>query len=229
MQKINLLMIEDDSELAEILGEFLDECGYGCVNYEDPYSALIALSSNSFDLIVLDLTLPGVDGLTVCQEIRKRYDTPIIISSARGDIEDKVSALELGADDYLPKPYNPKELKARIEAVLRRYSKLTTSKIDSDAKTTPLKIDEHSFSVTLDGVELNLTKAEFEILLYLYKNKNRAVTREEFLENIASIDYDTAFKSIDVIIGRLRHKLGENPKNPRFIKSIRGIGYRMLG
>jgi len=226
VEKINILMIEDDSELAEILGEFLQKEGFSCLNYEDPFSARIALSGGGFDLVILDLTLPGIDGLEVCKDIRIKYDIPIIISSARGDIDDKIEALKSGADDYIPKPYDPKELKARIEAVMRRYKNINQK---NETVSSPLVIDSDSFSARLDGVELSLTRAEFEILLYLYKNKNRAISREELSQNIDVIDEDTALKSIDVIIGRLRHKLGENPKNPHFIKSVRGIGYRMIG
>ena len=219
-------MIEDDSELAEILGEFLQKEGFFCTNYEDPFSASIALSGGGFELVVLDLTLPGIDGLEVCRDIRAKYDIPIIISSARGDIDDKVEALKNGADDYIPKPYDPKELKARIEAVMRRYKSINKK---LETVTSPLVIDSDSFSARLDGVELNLTRAEFEILRYLHKNKNRAISRDELAQNIDAIDEDTALKSIDVIIGRLRNKLGEDTKNPQFIKSIRGIGYRMIG
>lgn len=219
-------MIEDDSELAEILGEFLQTEGFCCTNYEDPFSAQIALSGGGFELVILDLTLPGIDGLEVCRGIRVKYDIPIIISSARGDIDDKIEALKSGADDYIPKPYDPKELKARIEAVMRRYKNINQK---DETTISPLVIDRESFSARLDGAELSLTRAEFEILNYLHKHKNRAISRDELAQNIDAIDEDTALKSIDVIIGRLRNKLGENPKNPHFIKSIRGIGYRMIG
>jgi two-component system OmpR family response regulator len=219
---VNALMVEDDSELAEILGEFLYTKNIIITNYEDPYSAKIALSAKAYDLVILDLTLPGLDGLELCKEIRATQDIPIIISSARSDIDDKLQGLNNGADDYLPKPYDPKELEARIEAVLRRY------KTPIKETTHPININHEKLEARLKGEDLKLTKAEFEILSHLLKNKNRAISREELLENVDSIDYDSGLKSIDVIIGRLRSKLGENPKEPKYIKSVRGIGYKLI-
>ncbi|MFP4333769.1 MAG: response regulator transcription factor [Campylobacterales bacterium] len=219
---VNVLMVEDDSELAEILSEFLATKNIAVTNYEDPYSAKLALSGKRFDLIILDLTLPGLDGLELCKDIREQYDTPIIISSARSDIDDKLEGLQNGADDYLPKPYDPKELEARIEAVLRRYTK-STPPTDKE-----ISLNYQKLEAKLQERDLNLTRAEFEILSYLLKHKSRAITREELLENIDSIDYDSGLKSIDVIIGRLRHKIGENPKEPKYIKSVRGVGYKLI-
>lgn len=224
MSETKIMMVEDDSELAQILSEFLESKNIHITNFEDPFSAQIALS-DSYDLIILDLTLPGLDGLELCKAFREKSDIPIIISSARGDIDDKLTGLKNGADDYLPKPYDPKELHARIEAVLRRYRK---TKAEQEEYVSCITIDQEGMTAALEGRELSLTRAEFEILAYLHGNRNRAISREELIENIESIDFESGLKSIDVIMGRLRQKLGENPKEPKFIKSIRGIGYRFI-
>ncbi len=227
---INILMIEDDLELAEILAEYLEQFDMHVTTAEDPFIGLSTLNIKTFDLIILDLTLPGFDGLEVCKEIRKKHSTPIIISSARHDITDKVAALDNGADDYLPKPYNPMELQARIKSLLRRnqQSTISHSKAKTIEKQQDLVVNEGSMSIKFFGSELNLTRAEYEILSYLIKKDGGVVSREELIYNTDSINEDTSSKSIDVIIGRIRHKLGENSKKPKYIQSVRGIGYKFL-
>lgn len=227
---INILMIEDDLELAEILAEYLEQFDMHVTTAEDPFIGLSTLNIKTFDLIILDLTLPGLDGLEVCKEIRKKHSTPIIISSARHDITDKVAALDNGADDYLPKPYNPMELQARIKSLLRRnqQSTISHSKAKTIEKQQDLVVNEGSMSIKFFGSELNLTRAEYEILSYLIKKDGGVVSREELIYNTDSINEDTSSKSIDVIIGRIRHKLSENSKKPKYIQSVRGIGYKFL-
>src|SRR5574344_2533574 len=154
-------MIEDDLELAEVLCQYLKQFNIEVTNYEEPYLALSALKMNKYDLIILDLTLPGMDGLDVCKEIVKSFNIPIIISSARSDITDKVTALKLGADDYLPKPYDPRELEIRIRTILRRFNK-SLEKDELNVKKT-FVLDEEKKEITKDGVYLKLTAAEFEI------------------------------------------------------------------
>lgn len=223
---IKILMIEDDLELAEILSEYLEQFDIEVKTVEDPFMGLSTLNVEEFDLIILDLTLPGIDGLDVCKEIRKKYDVPIIISSARHDITDKVTALDNGADDYLPKPYNPRELLARIKSLLRRHNKSTTNELEEITKDKDLVLDENSMSIKYKGKELNLTSAEYGILSYLMKKNGGVVSREELIYNIDAISEDTSNKSIDVIVGRIRNKLGEDSKNPKYIHSVRGIGYK---
>ncbi len=222
---IKVLMIEDDGELAEILTEYLEQFNIKIKNVEDPYLGLSMLSVENFDLVILDLTLPGMDGLDVCKEIRKDYDIPIIISSARHDILDKVTALENGADDYLPKPYNPRELEARIKTILRRQPNLN---IHEEEKEKELVEDKDKQEIKLNGKLLDLTAAEYGILSYLMKKEGGVVSREELIYNIEAISEESSNKSIDVIVGRIRHKLGESPKEPKHIKSVRGIGYKFV-
>ncbi|MBK1971446.1 response regulator transcription factor [Campylobacter sp. TTU-622] len=220
----HILMIEDDLELAEIIAEYLEKSEMKVDIAHEPYIGLSKLALKEYELVILDLTLPGLDGLEVCEEIRKKYDIPIIISSARHDISDKVNALELGADDYLPKPYNPKELQARIRSHLRRISnaKNTFSRASKD-----LVYDQYKHAITMKGQELNLTNAEFDILSYLIKKEGGVVSREELVYNCSSISEDSSNKSIDVIISRIRQKMGDDPKTPKYIHSIRGIGYKL--
>jgi two-component system OmpR family response regulator len=226
---IKILMIEDDGELAEILTEYLEQFEMEVTNIEDPFLGLSTLNTQKFDLVILDLTLPGLDGLEVCSDIRKRYDIPIIISSARHDITDKVEALERGADDYLPKPYDPRELEARIRSLLRRekhdFQAVSKSK---KQEQKDIYFDEDKGTIFFKDQELSLTKAEFGILNYLIKKQGGVVSREELIYNVEAISEESTNKSIDVIIGRIRQKLDEVPKDPKYIQSVRGIGYKFI-
>lgn len=221
----NLLMIEDDSELAEILCNFLKRYNINVTNYEDPYLGISALSLKKYDLLILDLSLPGMDGLEICKEVRSKSDIPIIISSARSDLEDKIVGLELGADDYLPKPYEPKELYARIMSVLRRYKKSNSPHEETSPSVLVLK--EESHTILFQGTPLTLTPAEYDVLSHLIKKNNCVVSRTELLNSALSLDEENESRSLDVLISRIRTKLGESSKEPHFIHSVRGIGYRL--
>ena len=220
-------MIEDDYELAEILSEYLQNYDMQVTIAEEPYIGLSTLNTGEFDLVILDLTLPGLDGLEVCKEIRKKHNLPIIISSARHDITDKVNALDNGADDYLPKPYDPQELLARIRSRLRRQSAVLDG-ISAQNQQKDITLNDYEHEIYFKGARLNLTAAEYDILKYLIQKESGAVTREELIYNCESINEDSTNKSIDVIIGRIRAKLGENPKEPRYIHAIRGLGYKLV-
>jgi two-component system OmpR family response regulator len=222
---IRILMIEDDLELAEILTEFLEQLKPEEIKVEtedDPFKALSILKLKEFDLVILDLTLPGMDGLEVCAAIRERQNIPIIISSARSDVTDKVTALELGADDYLPKPYDPRELEARIYSVLRRYE----AKVAAVAQqsTSNFKLDESAMQIFYKGRPLDLTNAEYGILAYMIKKEGMVVSREDIIHNVSAINEDSSNKSIDVMVGRIRSKLGDKS----LIESVRGIGYKLI-
>lgn len=224
----NILMIEDDLELAEILTEYLEQYDMQVTVCDDPFLGISKLNLKDYDLVILDLTLPGLDGLEVCKEIRKTNTVPIIISSARHDLTDKINAFDFGADDYLPKPYNPQELLARIKSLIRRNEGIekTTSEVKKSNKDLVLSEFEHI--ITLKGKPLNLTVAEYDILSYLIKKEGGAISREELIYNCDAISEDSTNKSIDVIIGRIRTKLGENPKDPKYIHAIRGVGYKLV-
>lgn len=218
-----ILMIEDDLELAEILTEYLEQFDFEIITEDDPFKALSILKLEEFSLVILDLTLPGMDGLEVCQEIRKRQDIPIIISSARSDVSDKVQALELGADDYLPKPYDPRELEARIHSVQRRYDAKRQQEQESEMYSD-FKVNEEAMAIQYKGTELEFTNAEYGILSYLIKKQGLVVSREDIIHNVNAINEDSSNKSIDVMVGRIRAKLGDKS----LIESVRGIGYKLV-
>ncbi len=214
-------MIEDDYELSQILTEYLNKFDIDVIDAEEPYIGLSLLTQHKFDLIILDLTLPGIDGLEVIPKIRKNSSIPIIVSSARDDITDKVIALERGADDYMPKPYDPRELVTRIKTILRRVK-------NSSEKPTKKSIFELNYSarsITFNNRLLELTAAEFDILSILIKQKNHAVSREQLLYESEHIDDNSSIKNIDVMISRIRHKLSNIDNKHTYIKPVRGVGY----
>jgi len=221
-----ILMIEDDLELAEILSEYLQQYDIDITVADDPFLGLSKLNLENFNLVILDLTLPGMDGLEVCKEIRKNTDIPIIISSARHDLTDKINAFDFGADDYLPKPYDPKEMYARIMSLIRRYKK--SNEVQEEAVETLFRIDERRHEIYYNNESLTLTPAEYEILSYLIKQHSFSVSREQLVYNCKSLK-DKDSKSLDVIIGRLRTKIGDSSKAPKHIFSVRGIGYKLIG
>lgn len=222
---LEILMIEDDVELAEILSEYLSKHDINVTSYDEPYTGMSAINAKHFDLLLLDLTLPNLDGLEVCKRVAKQKNIPIIISSARSDVDDKVRAFESGADDYLPKPYDPKELLARIQSLLRRY-KSQTLKDDAEASPT-FRIDKNSREIYFHDKKLSLTRAEYEILTLLISKKGNVFTREAIAIESESINPESSNKSIDVIIGRLRAKIEDDPKKPKHIISVRGVGYKL--
>ncbi len=214
---IKILMIEDDPEFAELLTEYLAQFDMQVTNFEDPFLGLSAGVYN-YDLMILDLTLPGMDGLEVCEEAARKYDIPIIISSARSDINDKLASFELGADDYLPKPYDPKELHARILSLLRRRSRG-----DSAPQTPRSDFEIQGETIYFKGEALHLTPAEFEILSQLVHSQGIAISREQLI-NASTVMSDSSQKSLDVIISKIRAKLGD----PKRIQAVRGIGYKLV-
>lgn len=221
---INILMIEDDPEFAELLSEYLAQYNIKITNFEDPYLGLSA-GVKKYDLLILDLTLPGMDGLEVCEEMVQKYDIPIIISSARSDINDKVEALALGADDYLPKPYDPKEMYARITSLLRRYSKSRNNELATPKSDFELKGDTLYFK----NNALSLTPAEFEVLSLLVKHQGITQSREQIINTAGTMSIDSQGKSLDVIISKIRTKLGENDsEDSKRIQAVRGVGYKLV-
>jgi len=213
-----ILMLEDDETIAKLLSRYLSQ--YANVTHVVyPMEALELLDQHSFDIIILDLTLPQLDGLEVCKLMRKVSDAKIIVSSARSDINDKLYALENGADDYLPKPYDPRELYARIKILLKRGNEINTH---SDLK---FKIDKQSCIVFYENQELPLTLAEYQIMVLFLENKNRAFSRSDIANSISSHRFESGLESINVLIGRLRQKVEKDYKNPLYIKTVRGIGY----
>jgi DNA-binding response OmpR family regulator len=220
-----VLIIDDDERLNTLLTEYLDRFGFSVQTASHPDAGLRVLKADPPDLLILDVMLPETDGFAVCRQIRETSRIPIVMLTARGDVTDRVVGLELGADDYLPKPFEPRELVARIQAVLRR------SRNDcSDAvRIGTLDMNWAKRSARLEGRPLALTTAEFELLGFLVRNRGRVVSRERIIEGTRGIDWDAYDRSIDVLVSRLRQKLGDDPKQPSFIRTVRGVGYSFIG
>jgi len=214
-------MIEDDYDISQILTQYLNKFDITVMAAEEPYMGLSLLTQHKFDLIILDLTLPGIDGLEVIPKIRAQSTIPIIVSSARDDITDKVIAMERGADDYMPKPYDPRELVTRIKTILRR----TQGSTDNDNNNSLFELNSNARHIIFKNILLELTAAEFDILSILIQQKNSAVSREHLLYDSEHIDDNSSIKNIDVIISRIRQKLSSIDKDNSYIKPVRGIGY----
>ncbi|MCK9472667.1 response regulator transcription factor [Sulfurimonas sp.] len=224
---IKIAMIEDDTELANVLTQYLAKYHIEITNYEDPFLALSAIALNAYDLIILDLTLPGMDGLEVCKRLLLKHNIPIIISSARSDITDKVIALELGADDYLPKPYNPRELEVRIKTILRRCSK-ELELLKPEAKKELFFLDEQKQEISKDKKFIKFTPAEYEIMSLMCKRKGFVVSRYDILQNCSYLNTNEESGALAVIINRIRAKIEQDPKNPKHLLTIRGSGYKLV-
>lgn len=219
-------MIEDDLELADIITRYLSSFDIEVTNTDSPYTGLSMISTEKkYKLLILDLTLPEIDGLELIPKIREVSSIPIIITSARDDILDKVMGLERGADDYLPKPYNPRELSARIKAILKRMQPVETTQEESNSVFT-LKADD--MQILFQGKALELTMAEFDILKLLIQRKGGVVSREDFIYDSFHIEDDSSLKNIDVMISRIRTKLSKIDDSQTYIKSVRGIGYQLI-
>jgi len=222
---IKILLIEDDPELALILSNYLKQHEMSVTWAEEPYMGLSLLTQDKFDLIILDLTLPDMDGLELILKIREETPTPIIISSARDDLMDKIIGLERGADDYMPKPYDPRELVSRIKTILRRTTKIET--IDNLPQDKFILNDTTREVLFKDNI-LELTAAEYDLFSILHKHKNTSVSREQLQYDSEHISDSSSVKNVDVIISRIRSKIGQIDRDKTYIKQIRGVGYMLV-
>jgi len=222
-------MIEDDLELADIITRYLSSFNIEVTNIDSPILGLSTLrTKKDFELLILDLTLPEMDGLELIPEIRKISTIPIIISSARDDILDKVMGLERGADDYLPKPYNPRELEARIKVILKRLSSASTPNESKEELNKLFYLKQEDMQISFKNKMLSLTLAEYDILKLLIQKNNGVVAREDFIYDSDHIEDDSSLKNIDVMISRIRNKISDIDASSTFIKSVRGIGYQLI-
>jgi DNA-binding response OmpR family regulator len=217
-----VLLIEDDLQMQKFIIEYLKDYGFDCVAFSHPKDALENFKEdNSYSIIILDLMLPDMDGFDLFKKLKEIKNIPIIISTARGDIGNKIHGFELGADDYLAKPYEPRELVLRIEHILKKnFSKIIT--------INNFTIDKENRTVLLENYPIDFTKIEFEIFIFLIKNLNKISSREQIL-NATSLDINTKNRTIDMHISNIRYKIGDDSKNPIFIKSVWGIGYKFVG
>ena len=219
-----ILLIEDDAQMQELIYNYLVNYGYAVDSFSNPKEALKLFyqDADKYDIVILDLMLPEMDGFDVCKDIKSHSDVPVIISSARGDIGNKIYGFELGADDYLAKPYEPRELVLRIEAVLKRVQK------GEKLTVSDFTVDEANREVLLEDYPIELTKVEFEIFVYLLKNRNKVVSREQLI-NATSLHPDTKNRTVDMHISNIRQKIGDDSKDAKYIRSVWGIGYKFIG
>lgn len=222
---MKILLIEDDLDMQELLQDYLKNFDFDVDAFANPLEALKCLEgNNSYDIVVLDLMLPYLDGFDVCKKIREKNNIPIIISSARGNLGDKIVAFDYGADDYLAKPYEPKELVIRINAILRRTTPQSNHKVIGE-----FTIDEDKMQITQDGHILELTKIEYEIFLLLLNNHNKVLSRESIAQFLGSEYVNIKDRAIDMHISNIRNKIFDDSKNAKYIKSVWGIGYKFIG
>ena len=228
MAKNKVLYVEDDLETAKLVKEFLQRKDYDVEIVADGKSVLSRIRAESFDCILLDITLPGLDGLSVCQLIRDEYSGGIMMLTARGDEGDQVVGLDLGADDYLPKPVQPRLLLARLNALIRRTKPLNCTVATQEIIVNQLRIEPGQRKVSFQGSAVDVTSTEFELLLILARHAGETVSRAELHEKVRGVRYDGLDRSIDLMIGRLRRKLGDSGRDAKLIKAIHGSGYQLV-
>ena len=221
---LNALLVEDDPRLATLTSTYLQRHGINVTHVVEGRRGLHEALHGRFDVVLLDLTLPDQDGLVVCRELRAASGVPIIVLTARGEEADRVMGLELGADDYLPKPFSARELLARIRAVVRRATGRAGPPVDV-VRVGDLALDPGARRATLRGDALALTSYEFSLLYALASRAGRVLSREQIIGLAGGNPEESFDRSIDVHISRLRHKLGDNPRQPRMLKTVRGVGY----
>ena len=225
----HVLVVDDDAEIRGLLGEYLQKNGYRVTAVGDGEGMRAALEAGRVDIVVLDLMLPGDDGLTLCRNLRARSEVPVIMLTARGEETDRIVGLEMGADDYLAKPFNPRELLARIKSVLRRTRSLPENLQPEAAR----KIRFAGWALDLaarnllspEGVVVALSGTEYKLLRTFLAHPNRVLNRDQLIDLMLSRDASPFDRSIDVQVSRLRHRLGEGAKEPAIIKTVRGEGY----
>ena len=216
------LLIDDDQKLGDLLKNYLKSYDIDLSAINDPRNAIDSINHLAPDLLILDVMMPHINGFELCKMIREESDTPIIILSARGEADDKVKGIDLGADDYLSKPFEARELVARIHSLLRRTQK------DLMRSDPIFEVDQQRLEVSLNGNVLDLTTKEFELMDLFIKNPGVIFTRDEIIKEIKGIDAHLFSRSIDILISRLRHKIENDPKEPKLIKTIWGKGYMFV-
>jgi DNA-binding response OmpR family regulator len=227
-------MIEDDARLAAMVGEYLEQNGFSVSKAPDGLSGLARLGQNSGsehppELLILDLMLPDIDGLEVCRRVRalpsSMAQIPILMLTAKGDPMDRIIGLEMGADDYLPKPFEPRELLARVRAILRRRTEVPSSSVNSPLRFGSLCIDRDARSVTVGTGLADLTSYQFDLLVALAERAGRVLTRDQIMEAVRGRELEAFDRSIDVHMGRIRAAIEADPKDPKRILTVRGVGY----
>jgi two-component system phosphate regulon response regulator OmpR len=217
-----ILLVEDDRRLAEMVSDYLGEAGFSVSVAGDGRTGLARLAAEAYDALVLDLMLPDLDGLEVCRQLRAVSDVPVLMLTARGDAMDRVVGLEIGADDYLPKPFEPRELLARLRAILRRWDRTRSSNV---LRFGRLEIDRDARSARVDGAERALTGHQFALLVALAERAGRVLSRDTLMELVKGEEIEAFDRSIDVHVSRIRAAIEDDPKRPRRLLTVRGAGY----
>ena len=225
--KPRLLVVDDDRKLAGLIRDYLSPMGYDVELRHNGPDGLAEASASDYEAVILDVMMPGMDGFAVLRELRKTSDVPVLMLTALGDEADRIVGLELGADDYLPKTFSTRELLARLRAVTRRGRIRTGSEAPRELVAGPLRLCEETHTAVLEDAPLDLTTLEFAILASLLKSKGRVKSRERLIEEVSDRRFDVFDRSIDVHVSSLRKKLGDDAKNPRFIRTVRGVGYSL--
>lgn len=227
MDKESVLIVDDDKDIRDLLEIYMKNEGYNVIQVEDGIKAFQILKQEKVDLIILDIMLPGLDGIRICSEIRKNSDIPILMLSAKAEPNDKILGIMIGADDYVSKPFNPLEIVVRVKALLRRYSINNQLPRDDEIVINDLAINTKTHNVTLNGQERVLTNKEFEILKLLASHPGIVFSSRKIYEHVWDEDFFEADSIIMTHIKNLREKLGDSVKNPRYIKTIWGVGYKI--
>ncbi|PEC22342.1 response regulator transcription factor [Bacillus cereus] len=220
MSKYKVLVVDDESDMRQLVGMYLDNFGYEWGEAENGKEALRKLEADHYDFVVLDIMMPEMDGLSVCKEIRKTSDVPIIFLTAKGEEWNRVNGLRMGADDYIVKPFSPGELIARMEAVLRRYTK---QEQQEEIQFGPILINEKSRRIETDGQAVSLTVKEFDLLYFLCQHNGQVFSREQLLEKVWGYDYAGSTRTVDTHVKTMRLKLGESGN---YIQTVWGVGYK---
>jgi DNA-binding response OmpR family regulator len=219
-----VLVVEDEIEIARVVRDYLRNAGFEVIVVGDGGSAVASVRSAKPDLLVLDLGLPGRDGLDVAREIRRWSDTPIVMLTARGDETDRIVGLEIGADDYVVKPFSPKELVARVRAVLRRSR--TAARGDEVVRAGDVEIDTAKMRVSVAGTQVDLTPTEFQLLATLAREPGRVFTRSQLLDAVHGVAIESYERAIDAHVKNIRRKIEREPGSPRYVVTVHGVGYR---
>jgi len=219
---LRVLLVDDDVRLFDLLSTYLGQNGFHVTSASDGPRGLAALEAGTFDVVLLDLMMPGMDGIEVCRRIRQKSNIPVLMLTARGDETDRVVGLEMGADDYVAKPFSPRELVARIKAVLRRAR---PDVVGERLVAGDIVVDLGQRTVTRAGESIDLTGLEFDLLCALVRRPGRVVARDALLSEAGRGDVAVGERTVDVHVSHLRQKLGDDPRSPKLIKTVRGIGY----
>jgi DNA-binding response OmpR family regulator len=228
MKSTKILVVDDEPKIRRIITSYLQEAGFETAEASDGETALELIAGNP-DLVILDVGLPGIDGIEVLRQLRTRSDTPVMLVTARAEETDRLIGLSVGADDYVTKPFSPRELVLRVKAILRRSSSSVSTVTEDVMRFDALTVDLAAHAVTVDGQEPDLTALEFDLLVALGSEPGRVLSRRQLIDHVWGWDFFGDERVVDVHIRNLRSKLSDDPTDPRFIATVRGVGYKFVG